>query len=536
MAKILQFLFFVFASLSLCVTSNQVAEPYVIYMGSTLQDGDHEALQAAHLQMLSSVIPSEEKERVSLMQSYHHTFKGFSAMLTEKEAALLSAGYDEVVSVFRDQMLQLHTTRSWDFLDAESGIGPRLRHKASNDIIIGIIDTESYPLVFGRDVAAESTPVSEASNCYPGSIDTDKVAGKIIVCVNTDPTVTRRIKKLVAEGSRAKGLILIDDVEKEVPFDSGIFPFSQVGNEVGAQIFKYINSTKKPTAVILPSEDIKEFKPAPIVAYFSARGPGGLTEGILKPDLMAPGVSILAAAIPSSDIGTVPAGKKPSNFAVKSGTSMACPHVAGAGAFVKTSHPRWSPSMIRSAFMTTAITTNNLGKPLTSNSGATASFHEMGAGEISPLRALSPGLVFETTAEDYLHFLCHYGYKNQAIRSISGTNFSCPSNSSPDLISSINYPSISIAKLESKQTMRAISRTVTNVGPPNSTYTATMDAPNGIKVKVSPERLTFTRRWMKASYQISFDAKSASKGYGYGSLTWSDGAHTVRTVFAVNVV
>lgn len=68
---------------------------------------------------------------------------------------------------------------------------------------------------------------------------------------------------------------------------------------------------------------------------------------------MAPGVSILAASIPSKDIGTVPDGKKPSNFAIKSGTSMACPHVAGAAAFIRSSHRRWSPSIIRSALMTT---------------------------------------------------------------------------------------------------------------------------------------------------------------------------------------
>jgi hypothetical protein len=34
--------------------------------------------------------------------------------------------------------------------------------------------------------------------------------------------------------------------------------------------------------VILPTEDVKEFKPAPMVASFSARGPGGLTESVLK--------------------------------------------------------------------------------------------------------------------------------------------------------------------------------------------------------------------------------------------------------------
>lgn len=69
---------------------------------------------------------------------------------------------------------------------------------------------------------------------------------------------------------------------------------------------------------------------------------------------MAPGVAILAAMIPNSDEpGSVPIGKKASLFGIKSGTSMACPHVSGAAAFIKSVHGGWSPSMIKSALMTT---------------------------------------------------------------------------------------------------------------------------------------------------------------------------------------
>lgn len=82
------------------------------------------------------------------------------------------------------------------------------------------------------------------SNCYPGSLDSRKTAGKIIVCVDSDPSVTRKVKKLVAQDAQTKGLILIDEVEKGVAFDSGSYPFSEVGNKVGVQILKYINSTK----------------------------------------------------------------------------------------------------------------------------------------------------------------------------------------------------------------------------------------------------------------------------------------------------
>ncbi|XP_020185455.1 CO(2)-response secreted protease isoform X1 [Aegilops tauschii subsp. strangulata] len=397
---------------------------------------------------------------------------------------------------------------------------------------------DRFPLVFGAQAAGRYTPASEASNCYPGSLDVQKVAGKMVVCVGTNSMVSRRVKKLVAEGSGASGLVLIDDTEKDVPLDAGSFAFSQVGADLGAQILDYINSTKNPTAVILPTEDVKLFKPAPMVASFSARGPGGLTESILKPDLMAPGVSILAAAMPSTDKADVPDGKKPSAFAIKSGTSMACPHVAGAAAFVKSAHPGWSPSMIRSALMTTATTRNNLGQPVASNTGAVATGHDMGAGEISPLRALSPGLVFDTTAKDYLNFLCYYGYKAKLVRMVSGdAGFACPRGApSPDLIATgINYPSISVPRLAAGKAV-TVSRTAMNVGPSNATYTATVEAPAGLSLKVLPERLVFSRRWTTAAYEVSFGSAGASKGYAYGAVTWSDGAHSVRTPFAVNVV
>ncbi|OVA13808.1 Peptidase S8/S53 domain [Macleaya cordata] len=399
--------------------------------------------------------------------------------------------------------------------------------------------SKSYPLAFGADIAATSTPLSEASNCYPGSLDLKKTAGKIVVCVDTNPMVSRRIKKLVVESSHAKGMILINEAEKGEPFDSGVFPFSEIGDIDGVEILKYINTTKNPTATILPTMEIKRFKPAPIVASFSSRGPGGLTETILKPDITAPGVAILAAMIPNTDKGSVPAGKKPSKFALKSGTSMACPHVAGAAAFIKSVHRDWSTSMIKSALMTTAITSNNIGKPLTNTSDAFASPHEMGAGEINPLRALNPGLIYQTTTKDYLYFLCYYGYKQKIIRSISGTNFTCPSNSLEDFISDLNYPSISISKLEQHRSVRTVMRTVTNVGSKNATYIAKIDSPRtaGLIVKVSPEKLAFTDKGsMEASFKVSFYDKGSTKGYKFGYVTWSDGVHFVRTVFAVNVV
>lgn len=76
---------------------------------------------------------------------------------------------------------------------------------------------------------------------------------------------------------------------------------------------------------------------------------------------MAPGIGILAAMIPkSTEPGSVPIGKKPSLFGIKSGTSMACPHVTGAAAFIKSVHQNWTPSMVKSALMTTGTRPNTL--------------------------------------------------------------------------------------------------------------------------------------------------------------------------------
>ncbi|CAA2993220.1 CO(2)-response secreted protease-like [Olea europaea subsp. europaea] len=394
---------------------------------------------------------------------------------------------------------------------------------------------KAYPLAFGEKVAASFTPAFDARNCIPGSIDPKKAAGKIIVCVNEDPNVSNRIKKLVVEDAKAKGLIIIDTEGQLLPFDSGTYPSAVIGESTGSRILSYINSTKKPTATILPTKVVPRFKPAPVVAPFSSRGPGGLTENILKPDIMAPGVAILAAIVPKIIPGYSPPGNKTSLFSIRSGTSMACPHVTGVVAFIKSKHPHWSSSITKSALMTTASVSNNLGKPLTNSSDYYANPHEAGVGEISPIRALDPGLVFETTVQDYLYFLCYFGYKPKILRSITNTNFSCPKISAEKFISNINYPTISIASLKKNEDIRKIKRVVTNVGSSNATYTSNVEAPPGLKVLVFPNRLNFSAGLKRAAFKIFFDGKEASKGYNYGAIKWFDGLHVVRVVFAVNV-
>ncbi|GFQ04231.1 co(2)-response secreted protease [Phtheirospermum japonicum] len=121
---------------------------------------------------------------------------------------------------------------------------------------------------------------------------------------------------------------------------------------------------------------------------------------------------------------------------------MSCPHVSGLAAALKSWHPKWSPSAIRSAIMTTAFQTNNLHSPIKTDDGAVATPYDIGAGEINLLGSFRPGLVYKTSTTDYVQFLCNMGYSASRIRAIASTvpnNFSCPRDSCPDLISNMNY-------------------------------------------------------------------------------------------------
>lgn len=73
----------------------------------------------------------------------------------------------------------------------------------------------------------------------------------------------------------------------------------------------------------------------------------------MQPDIAAPGVDILAAWSPLFPVSGVQGDDRLVPYNIISGTSMACPHATGAAAYVKSHHPTWSPSAIKSALMTT---------------------------------------------------------------------------------------------------------------------------------------------------------------------------------------
>ncbi|KAF3328165.1 subtilisin-like protease SBT5.3 [Carex littledalei] len=392
----------------------------------------------------------------------------------------------------------------------------------------------NYPLIDGGSAKSNSSDVTSASYCEPGTLDGSKTKGKIVVCKHSQSDTSKTIIFQALKDLGSIGTIFANDMETYVASSYNTFPVSDITAQAANDVFSYINSTKNPVATILPTITVTKFKPAPVIAYFSSRGPSARTRNLLKPDIAAPGVNILASWIPTST--GVPNGQKPSQFNLVSGTSMACPHVAGVAATIKAWNPTWSPFAIRSAIMTTATQANSDKAPLMTISGSAATPYDIGSGEVVPTAALQPGLVYDLTTRDLLLFLCNYGYNSSKISLISNnTNgFSCPSNSSINLISDLNYPSIAVSALKQNE-VRTVNRVVTNVGAQDDTvYTASVNSPSGLDVRVVPNKLKFSKSYKSLGFQVLFSVKDSSlQGDLFGSITWSDGTHTVRSPFAV---
>ncbi|MGH3055648.1 MAG: S8 family serine peptidase, partial [Gaiellaceae bacterium] len=124
------------------------------------------------------------------------------------------------------------------------------------------------------------------------------------------------------------------------------------------------------------------------MAYFTSLGENPQYPDIMKPDITAPGLQILAAWTPHGYEFVIPEGE---TFVAIQGTSMASPHVAGVFALIKQAFPHWSASTAKSAVMTTAYQ-----KVLKNDKVTAANAFERGSGHVShENKWLQPGVVYD---------------------------------------------------------------------------------------------------------------------------------------------
>jgi len=281
----------------------------------------------------------------------------------------------------------------------------------------------------------------------------EQVGGKVVLCDAFAPP------DLVSEtlaAAGAKGFVLIGGEDLDDPILHTILPGAVVERSGGEELRAVTAEGGGVAALQAPAASATPWT-ADRVAGFSTRGRSAMSPDLLRPDVSAPGVNVLAAYTP--DTYAASQGWEPrSPFLVGSGTSMASPQVAGAGALLTQLHPAWTPAQMRSALMTTARAATDGEKP--------ASPLAAGAGRIDPTAAAEPGLVIAPSTADYRAF---------ADKTLAGRD--------------LNMPSIRIGMLMGQA---SVTRTVTSVASTRASWTATVVNPRwfALEARVSPQRFT----------------------------------------------
>ncbi|MFJ4983581.1 S8 family serine peptidase [Streptomyces sp. NPDC088732] len=356
----------------------------------------------------------------------------------------------------------------------------------------------SGPLVAASAAGADGA--GQPQLCGPQTLDPAKVTGRIVLCERG--TVDRLAKSAEVKRAGGTGMILVNPTPDSVDLDAHSVPTLHIDADGYDTLVAYAGTANPTVTLVDGNPHHLASAAAPQIAGFSSRGPLTADGGdLIKPDLAAPGVGILAD-------GANPAGGRP-GFTFMSGTSMASPHVAGLAALYLGVHPQATPAEIKSALMTTTSpTVGGDGKP-------SADVFAQGNGQVDPTRYLNPGLLYLNGPADWARYVAALGGD--------------PSAPAP---SDLNLASIGVGSLAGQQT---VTRTVTSTAA--GTFTADAVRIPGVETKVEPSVLSFTAPGQSKSFRVTFTRTTAPLDeYATGYLTWRNGSQSVRSALAVRPV
>ncbi|XP_057779812.1 subtilisin-like protease SBT3 [Salvia miltiorrhiza] len=388
----------------------------------------------------------------------------------------------------------------------------------------------NVPLIYNETV----------SPCNSAELLSQSFLTRIVVCNITDETVGFDSLMGYLSDSNVAAAIIISEDSSILRSNEFRFPGAVITPREAVKLINYATTSATPNATIEFQQTIIGAVPraAPALSASSSRGPSQGYQEILKPDIMAPGVLILAAYSPLSN-------SRPrignniflsTDYSLESGTSMAAPHIAGVAALLKAAHPEWSPAAIQSAMMTTANHLDSTKQPIKDQAfDRVASPLGIGSGQVDPNRALDPGLIYDSSPQDLANLVCSMNYTREQIRAIIRSSYNC-SNPSSDL----NYPSfIALFNFDQRglTLTKTFKRTVTNVGNGAATYRMKLEKPENATVRVSPTTLVFRKKYAKQSYSLSIRfTGDIDSTYRQGSLTWIEdtGKYTVRSPIVIS--
>ncbi len=381
------------------------------------------------------------------------------------------------------------------------------RDPVEGQLVLADDDDETLP---------SGKPGVASDGCQPLT-NTDEIDGNIALMQRSGCLFTDMVKNAEDAGAIA---VLVYNIAGDpiVMFgETGLvdIPALMIGQADANLILAELDADNAVSVVLEKSLLLTSSDNGNVIAGFSARGPGPVAD-ILKPDVTAPGVNIIAG------FTARPANATPGeDFAYLSGTSMSTPHVAGVAALLRQAHPNWSPAAIRSALMTSAHQDLSI-----SSSIAAPNPFDYGAGHIVPNDALQPGLVYDLDDDEYDAFAC--GVESPAVTEDRCIALSAAGRSF--LARDLNQPSVSISRLASQET---VTRHVSNPGDEAETYTIEIAAPPGINVSISPPSIS-VGPGDSTSFDVTVIYESGPLDlWRFGSFTWLGDDHEVRSSLAV---
>ncbi|KAH6813587.1 Subtilase family protein [Perilla frutescens var. frutescens] len=515
--------------------------------------GDHiEEITKSHHEMLTSAFESKAEAIDSMIYSYRHGFSGFAAKMSESQAKYFR-GLHGVVEVFPNYLYTQQTTRSWDYLGLSASSTTNLVQDTNqgDGAIIGVIDTGVWPEAESfNEKGLGPIPSKWKGFCQSGDSFTPskhcnkKLIGARYFVDGLAAELNHNYREQYYNATKN------DDYSSARDKDGhGTHTASTAGGSFVSNVS--VNGLARGTA--------RGGAPKARVAMYKVlwNVDGGSSIGsaidILKAfdEAIHDGVDVLSLSL-GFDLPLYPEIDK--RDIIYYGSFHAAEHgivpVCSAGnsgplyGTVEDVAP-WvitvAASTIDRSFPNPIILGNNQvfagqGMYIGDDTGfVDLVFFEDRKPPLPPtdpkVRLKPVQTYVGIKATSYIASFSSRGPNSlsPSVLKLAGTKKSCPKSGLSVL--DLNLPSITVPNLKGSVT---VTRSVTNVGNPNSNYEAVVVAPFGTTVKVNPSRLVFNAHVKKLSFTVTITGlHKTNTEYYFGSLIWTDKVHQVRIPLSV---